>query len=418
MVFRTEITRWLVFMIINFADIFSFYLISHGLLDKKVPWKFSYRKHLFWGLLYGVVLGTISYYIGEVEFFQLIILPFPFLMFYKLYSKEYRLKVYHVFSMFVLAIVVFMILHAVIVFSLTRLEMSRIMLLILVAFLMPTTSRVVIIFPWLNKIYNRLKSDLFMQFIVIIIAYSSIMFASILWISTLIPLVFISLIIAGIIAFVIGHLISKLYYYTEDMPKFFHDRTNELLAIQVELHQVETLEEARRIFDDFLIDSARIKRHKQAYQQGHTEENIYAFINNKLEQKESPMRWDTQVQYRESHENVPFNEMLTMVGLLIDNAIESGRPKYLATLKIYCFEDVLFIRQTNATLERMNKKQIKKMLKKGNSTKSHDGRGYGLTSLRERIKYYGGQFTIESFYNEHEHSYYLEFMIEVVVKSK
>lgn len=410
--FPTEITQWLVLMLINFADIFSYYIISYGLLDKKVPWKLAFRKHLLWGILYGVVLGTTAYYIGEVGIFQLIILPFPFLMYYKLYAQEYRLKAYHVFSMFVVAIVVFMTIQSVIVFSLTRLDVSQIMLQILVAFLMPSTFRIVIIFPWLNKIFNRLKRDLFLQFIVIIVWCSIVMYMSIFWFTMSIPLGVLSLIIVGVVVFAIGQLIPKLYYYTQEMPRFAHDRGNELLALQVAFHQVDNLEKVRDIFDDFLIDKARVKRHKQAYQQGHTEENIHAFIDNKLEQKESTMSWHTHVQCKESHQTVPFNEMLTMIGSLIDNAIESGRSEYLATLEVHCSQDLLFIRQTNATVERINNKQIKKMLTKGNSTKAHDGRGYGLTNLIERIESYRGQINIESVFNEHEYSYYLEFTIE------
>lgn len=86
-------------------------------------------------------------------------------------------------------------------------------------------------------------------------------------------------------------------------------------------------------------------------------------------------------------------ELIEIVGNLINNAFETGVSNNVVIFKLNKEKDMNAIEIKNKH-SYLKDEMIKKMFNKGFSTKSIDGRGYGLYNVKEIVKKYGGKIEI------------------------
>lgn len=86
-------------------------------------------------------------------------------------------------------------------------------------------------------------------------------------------------------------------------------------------------------------------------------------------------------------------ELVEVLGNLIDNAFETGIDNNIVKVLLSKEKDMYVIEVSNKH-PHLNQEKIKIFFKKGFSTKSKEGRGYGLYNLREIVKKYNGEIEI------------------------
>jgi sensor histidine kinase regulating citrate/malate metabolism len=121
--------------------------------------------------------------------------------------------------------------------------------------------------------------------------------------------------------------------------------------------------------------------------------------------------FNTNIHYYESNAKIPLPVIIYMLGVLLDNAVESGTNKTIY-IKVHVSEHHLEVSVSNE-YERYERDDFEKMFLQGTSTKAHHGRGYGLSNLKRIITIYSGEILVEHQYNKHQKRDYLTITIEI-----
>jgi len=181
----------------------------------------------------------------------------------------------------------------------------------------------------------------------------------------------------------------KLYQRVEVDVTRSHYIANQILATQIAAAQTNDLDEIKKMIDE-LVSHISPKSTKKA-NTGNLEENIRFLIEQKQERIVANVITD--IKSLENHENIKIKQLLSFVGLLLDNAFEEETTKPII---IYCRMNAysLDLVIANEYLPR-NSNDLEIMFEKGYSTKADEGRGYGLYELRKEIEGLNGK--IEAF---------------------
>jgi len=407
----TNYFRLIVLMFVNFIDILILYLLSYKFLDRKPPFS---KQHLIGGAVYGLAIGITSYYIGLGDLFQLIIMVLTILIFYYLHQRKHQLKFFEIMMIYLLAILflLFTRLPQTIVIININLISNRSVQNLLIVTIQLFCVLWLIRKRWLTKGYERIASDIFLQIIIAITAIFLIVSWAVLSfeISTLYLLLFGSLM--GSTIFSLYQLIPIIYFHTKELPRLLHDRNTELMAHHARTHTESECKYAKASVNLFM-EKADMNPNADSYLVGKYKENIDAFIEKKIDYHQTKMEFKRYINYLEPHEFVKYDELLYMIGILMDNAIESGRQSFPAHLTVSCIHSHLMIEQSNATLSSVTNEKIEKMLQIGVSTKAKYGRGYGLHNLKDLIENYGGKLEIASSCDREYKSEYIVFKITI-----
>jgi len=108
---------------------------------------------------------------------------------------------------------------------------------------------------------------------------------------------------------------------------------------------------------------------------------------------------------------VPLSAIIYMLGVLLDNAIESGTKKEIL-IHISVAEESLFISVANEYEQKSND-DFEKMFEPRYSTKSSPGNGYGLSHLSQIVTGYGGEIGLKYDYLEVQNCNYLTLIINI-----
>lgn len=184
------------------------------------------------------------------------------------------------------------------------------------------------------------------------------------------------------------------------------------MAHHARTHTESDCEYAKSSVDQFMLETD-LDPKSDAFILGDYHQSLVGFIDQKIVQRQTTLEFIIEVHYNLSHETVTFDNVLYMVGTLIDNAIESSRKHFPVYLTVSCVGDHLLIKQANATFNLLSDEKIAKMVQAGESTKAKYGRGYGLYNLNELVKQLGGYLNIQAYYDKEQKSDYLEFMISI-----
>jgi len=101
-----------------------------------------------------------------------------------------------------------------------------------------------------------------------------------------------------------------------------------------------------------------------------------------------------------------------MLGVLLDNAVESGTKKAII-INISVIEESLFLSVSNE-YQRKSADDFNKMFREQYSTKEEStSRGYGLSNLIKVVTDYGGNILLKEEYNKEQKSDYITRMIDI-----
>jgi len=406
----TNFLWWSILILANLSDIIIYYLLPYKFLDEKPPFL---KGHFAGGIVYGLIFGTLAYYIGDYYLLQIIINIVLILMISRLHRKNSQIKYYKIMLFFTLSFLVLGITRLPIFiiffpFGFTRYILFSIVIFLNIAIILWLCTK-----QFLTSLYKRVSLDIFLQILMFITAIA--IFSLLLLLDSLHSFTYYALFVKliGFAVATLYQLVPIIYFHTKELPHLLHDRNIRLMSHHARIYAESECEKAQ-IATDEIIGKARLNPKSDGYVLDDYGQNIGAFIDNICDYYQTSMKFTTHLHYVAPHTTVTFDEMLYMIGILMSSAIQSGNENYPAFITVNCLKDLLLIKQSNGTTTKMTDEKISKMIQAGSSTKEHCRRGFGLYNLTEdRLKRVDGHLEISTFYDKEYQNEYIEFVITV-----
>lgn len=204
--------------------------------------------------------------------------------------------------------------------------------------------------------------------------------------------------------------LKNVFFYTNRVPTQLHDVKNILMGLYVAAHSTEDIEIIRQELNksleiigiDMPMEDVQVNEHKN---------NILVFINQIRDKYHSQVEINSDIEFYEDNTNITRSVILYMLGVLLDNAIESGTKKDIY-IKIRIDTNYLLVSVANEH-ERKSIDDFDKMFQERYSTKSRQLSGYGLPNLSRVVEKHGGEIQVEYTYNTQQVSNYLKLSIEI-----
>jgi len=254
-----------------------------------------------------------------------------------------------------------------------------------------------------------LKIAIFTIFLISLLTFLFIPLDALNVVQSLIPLgTFAPLVILGLI-----YTLKAAHQYEVVVPEKYHDMKKILILLNLKAEDTQTVEDLKEAIAT-TIELMGIKVAKTKLQEAKDEpENFENFIKAAIDSlklnHKSNVEINTSIQYFESHKNVNAMTITYMLGVLLENAIETD-TKYPILVDILSTEHILFIKVANETKSKTSQ-ELENMLVKGYSTKGKIGRGFGLPKLKKFVERHQGNLTISQEMNEEVQANYIVFML-------
>ena len=410
--------------IMSILDFTLCYMISHNIIGNKVRHAlkaftlrdgiiaFSYASSVFF-----LRLLERYNYTADAQPFILIIMTCASLMVIISVTKRNNFKIIldEILIMFLIYFLIVNILITSALMPLTTIDDIGDFLYVVVAIILTT-----IFLCFLDKIdFNKLfvfishrlalKITIFSIFLISLLMFFLIPVGALNFLQTSIPLgIFISLVIIGL-----AYTLKIAHQYEVVVPEKYHDMKKILTLLNLKAGNLLTVEDLREAVGA-TIELMEVKVTKSECQKSEDEpEDFKTFIEDtinslKLNHK-SKVEIRMNIQYFEPHKTVSTMTITHMLGILLENAIES-KTKCPVFVDILSTEHILFIKVANET-ESKTSQELGSMLAKGYSTKARVGRGFGLSNLKKLVEKHQGNLTISQEMNSEVQANYLVFML-------
>lgn len=182
---------------------------------------------------------------------------------------------------------------------------------------------------------------------------------------------------------------------TDDIRKRQHDYSNHVQALKGMALAHEDINKVRTEMELYSTELSESIKNKELL-----------FLDNKIlagflfSKTHDANVENIEIKYKLS--NISFRlmnyELIEVISILLDNAIEACKPGEKIELSLYCDMGLSTIKVTNPA-EPVSKEALDSFFEKGYSTKSPGKRGYGLSRLSDIVKKYDGKIKI---YNENK----------------
>ena len=383
----------------NFLDFIMLYYICKNFIRHKIEF-FSLKPEklkvsgmtikipaFVWAVIYGILLGA-AFYLLEGNTFRTIvtisdIIVIKFLSKRKLADTLLAYALFLFFGLLVQGLVALLLMSSPLRISAVVAVIAQLLTTVVICWLCRKTS--------IYKIFNYIRTNILLKIFCGFIALLGLMVLFIInYENTLTHFIFFIAVMTTILMALIP-IGTKLYRRIEIDVSRSHYIANQILATQIAAAQTNEPEEIKKMIDE-LVNHISPKSDKKP-NLGNLEESIHFLIEQKRSQKQMNIEVITDIKSSENHENITIKQLLSFIGLLLDNAFESETSNPII---VYCRMNAYSIdlaisnehfQTSNANLEMM--------FEKGYSTKGDEGRGYGLHEIKKEIEGLNGK--IEAF---------------------
>jgi|AKZA01.1.fsa_nt_gi Signal transduction histidine kinase regulating citrate/malate metabolism len=394
-------------IIIHVFDCIMFYYLCYNLVEKRPH---SSGLMFLIAVFYGIALGPLAVFLDG--YIYRIIVTFTIMLILKFLSKK---RIHDVLIIYLIAFLCILMVQVLATLSIGNLVLNQ----AIIPLLAQIISLIIILF-FCNKvelhkvIYIVEKEILLKLFIFSMVCIFSVAFSYfnfeyseskeyVLYFFILVLITFVGL----------YRTIKRVFFYTNRMPMHLHDVKNLIMGIYISIHSISDIEVIREevgkslaILDlGFNVENINVGKYNK---------NILSFINKKKYIDSKELTFSTDIRYYEANTKVPFSVILYMLGVLLDNAIES-RTNKIIFIKVIVVEEGVLISVANE-YSRKSKDDFQKMFQQGHSTKSASGRGYGLSNLSKVVRSYGGDIRLQCDYNKEQKCDYLLIIIDIKIK--
>jgi len=377
------------------------YYLGNNLIERKPKLTF---KIIFFGILYGIGLGSLP----NSGMARVIITSITIVML-KFITRKKIQDVLIIFGIIYLSTTFIQILSLLAISGLgLGINENHTFLLVQI------TAAMIVFLIYkkipLYKLYNIIVKEILLRLLIFILAVVLLLilfyfnfeytFSYILYFSLIIIITFFSL----------CQTLKKILFYTNKIPMQLHDIKNLLLGVRMSAYSTSDILLVREELDKTLeligIDSNNIDM-------GDYNQNILSFINQKkTKDRDYELIFLTDIAYYESNSKISFSVILYMLGVLLDNAIETGTKKAII-IKISVIKESLYLSVSNE-YERKSADDFNKMFQERYSTKGEgNSRGYGLPNLKKVIASYKGEILLTEEYRKDQRSNYLTITIRI-----
>lgn len=340
-----------------------------------------------YAIIYGVILGFVFQVIDGWTF--RIFVTLATLMVIKFLSKRSNLSdmllTYALFLFYGLVIqgIIMLFVMLIPLESIVLLTLSHFLTALIIGWLCHKTS--------IYKIFNYVKTNItlkIMCFLTALVA-TGILFIVNFDYTPAYVIFFIGLMSAILVALV--PLGIKLYRRIEVDVARSHYIANQILAAHIASELMDDPDEIKGLIAE-LVTHINPKAPEEI-DTTNLEDGVHALIEQKKSQRQMKIKIIKDIEVSGNHEVISVKKLLSFIGLLLDNAFESEADKpIIIYLRVNAYTIDLVI--SNEYLP-THTRDLDMMFEKGFSTKSGEGRGYGLHELKQEIESLYGK--IEAF---------------------
>lgn len=392
-------------MIIHFIDCVFLYYLCFNIIDKKGE---KLIKLTLLALLYGIVVGGVAEYLNFYGYAYRIITTFIMMVALRLISKKNICDIIIIYAMIYLCIVVVQITCIAIV---RIIGFDRFYSTLIVQIL----SLIIINFIYLKaplyRLFNTIQKEILLKlfiFIAIGIFLISFSYFNFQYTEVIEYILYFSImILLTLIGFY--ETLKRVSFYTNDMPSQLHDIKNILITLQISAQNCPN----KGLMKDLetAVEILGLEANVEDMEVSGYYDSILALIDKKQKKNEGTSLILPDIKYLEPNSKLGFLAIGYMLGVLLDNAIETNTEKPIL-VKININEECLIVSVANE-YERQGTDDFHKMFRKGYSTKNKDGRGHGLTNLSKFVNKYDGELILEYEYNRKQASNYLIVTVDI-----
>lgn len=398
---QDDILILIINIILNFIDVIIAYYIYFNLIDLKLNISI---KLFALGILYGAILGAMGIYLNSYTY--RVISTTTMLIIFKRLSKR---RIHDVVILYAIYFIYGVIIQLPLLLILSNINLSQDFKFLLVQIL----TLLICIFSYkkvpLHKLLKIIERELLLKLLIFNLAIFILIFtfyinfeytnSYLLYFSLLLVFTCIGL----------YHTISRVSYYTNEMPAQIHDVKNILIVLQI-LAENNSNKELKTELDTAVeilgLDANVVETQVEGYKN-----SILAILKKKQNNNLKKSPFFTDINYDESNSKVGFLGIGYMLGVLLDNAIETGTKKPIL-VKINIDSDILIISVANE-YEKVYNDDFQRMFQKKYSTKGNVGRGHGLPNLSIFVNKHKGDINVNYEYNEKQNCNYLIVTIDM-----
>jgi len=394
----------LIDIIIHLLDLIVLVCICQKIIMKKV--NISIISVLL-GIVYSTIFGVASCYLNLYLYKIVVTITIFYIIRYLTKKKLHDLLIIYVTYYLLVAFVQFLVL--LLIKNVSLIQSYR---FLLAQILITSITLLLIKKIPLDKLFHLIERELILKLImytaisVLLIALGYLNFDYNNTEPYIIP--FFILILVSFLG--IYQTIKYISYYTNKMPLQLHDVKNVLMGLYISTGSTSDTEKIRSDIQTALkileMDSIT-----PDITLGKPRENILAFVNQKKRKAETDPIITSELHYYEDHCNVPLSAVIYMLGVLLDNAIESGTRKEIL-IHLSVAEESLLLSVANE-YEKKSDDDFERMFEPRYSTKSAPGNGYGLPHLSHIITDYGGEIELKYDYFKKQNCNYLTLIISI-----
>lgn len=403
-------------------DFFLYYFIANNLIGNKIKHalkSFTYKE----GLLLVFLIVTMIVLDPEKDHFRLPffdwIIPIIILLTITIIVVKNRNSSYTIDE----TILMFLMIHlltflAILPVVILSLVFSHMPLIIFVATMIASTVILLLIVDKmdLNKLLVYIIHRLALKISIFVVSLiASLLFFFIITIydlhatQILIP----SGVFAILIAVGLVYTLKVAHQYEIVVPEKYYNIKKILTLLNLKAEHVQTVDELKEIIGA-TIELMNIKVVKPETEKSENEpEDFEAFIKTTINSlklnHQSTVEIKTNIQYFESHKSINTMNITYMLGVLLENALETGTP-YPILVDVLSTEHILLIKVANETKPKTSQ-ELNRMLVKGYSTKRKIGRGFGLSKLKSLVESHQGNLTISQEMNKEVEANYIAFTL-------
>ncbi|MCL2558998.1 MAG: ATP-binding protein [Turicibacter sp.] len=411
---------WFIISIVMcFCDTVILYVVAHRVGGHK--FNLSRKKltlELIIGVIYGIVMGSIFYFNAG--------------------NATYRVLGYTILTTFVMFLTKRKIVEAVILFSFFFLVVSVIQIAFFFPFLLllDLNQDILSFIVYLISMVVTISLCLAVKFHPIFLLFQQKLYlkigAFLLFIVSNLILVIADfdrahmleqVIIISIFAFITFFGIIMTFVTAQEKidqsSDKYHDVVNMFNGLYVSIKAGDDFHEIERQVDE-------IKKHLSgeettAHNSGDDHvENLEALLYEKLAEKNKTNKLILDLGYFAPHKEVSFANLMVMLGILFDNALDHGKDKPIF-VDLNVSSSILELTVKNSS-EKKSEKAMQKIFKKGYSTKENLGHGKGLYNLEQLVRehhteQFNATLSSECYYDEAYENYYFAITIDITDKN-
>jgi len=396
----------IVSMLISLIDIVLIFLFASKLVNKPA---YLDLKRVAIGVGYGLAMGTLAYFTfvrgNTNNVHQIVAMAIDLILIYKITQEKY-VKNLLGYGIFIVVLTVIQ-LPTILILELLITEQQ---ILFLIAQLL--TLIVLMIIYWkvpIDKLYRFMCRQYWLQLVIAIVSFLlvGLMFYWSFEYSILSIGVVTTILIAMLI--VIYQIGRKVVYLTYTVPSKMHDFRNRIHGKMLKAYQEgdhTRIAVYHEIYEENGFQMEADKLHL-----GKTTENIVSFIETKKEEHHFNAEIIHDINYYKDHLKIGIEVIIKCMGILLDNALESGTDKpIIVELDTGMGHIRLYVRNE---FQLTDPEAIERIFTgDGYTTKKAHGRGYGMGNLHREVTKCGGKIVDSYGYNEVGKSYYLTIGVE------